>query len=217
LNEAPPPLRALSTAVDAWLPVSGFLARELERLHLVEPGDPRVHILPMPIPVPTTDPAIRGEALVCVARPTPLKGIDRVVALAQALGRPLHLIGPDATAHAHVNALGVLSRPETLQRVAQAAACVLLPRTDDCGFGAEGLGLALLEAANHGVPVIGCATGGVPEAVGPGLLLDNPDDPDLDAVESWLSEPTHGDHARTWLRAHHGPQHTLRVLKEAVQ
>ncbi|MEQ1504584.1 MAG: glycosyltransferase, partial [Myxococcota bacterium] len=72
---------------------------------------------------------------------------------------------------------GALPPDATAAIVARAALAVLVPRVDADGTGAEGLGLALIEAAARGVPTVGCATGGVPEAVGPGLIVDDPDDP----------------------------------------
>ena len=50
-----------------------------------------------------------------------------------------------------------------------------LPRPDADGSGAEGFGLSLVEAASLGVVPVGCRTGGVPEAVGAGIVLEDPD------------------------------------------
>ena len=166
LTEAPEDLQEVVDAATALLPVSNFLASELLRLGLVQPGDPRVRVLP--IPLAEQPPARQGTGLVCVARPTPLKGIERVQALAAALELPLTLVGPDSSQ----GGTGLLTRSQTREAMAQAAAAVLLPRTDEDGLGAEGLGIVLLEAAAMGLVVIGCSTGGVPEAVGPGLLVD---------------------------------------------
>jgi glycosyltransferase involved in cell wall biosynthesis len=91
----------------------------------------------------------------------------------------------------------------------------LLPRVDPHGMGAEGLGLVLLEAAMMGIPSIGCRTGGVPEAVGPGLLLDNPDNPNIGQVATFLADSDAGTCAHNWAREHHGPERTLHVLREA--
>jgi len=78
------------------------------------------------------------------------------------------------------------------------------------------LGLTLLESAAQGTPCIGCTTGGIPEAVGPGLLLPDPDKPDVQAIEALLNDPTAGWAAREWVAAHHGPQLAVQSLKDAL-
>jgi glycosyltransferase involved in cell wall biosynthesis len=203
LRTAPPALLRIANSADALLPVSNFLARELQRLGVVAPDDPRVRVLPMPVPHRAQVP--RGSGLVCVARPTPLKGIDRAQHLAQTMGLPLTLVGTD----------GHVSRIQAMDAMAEATAIVLLPRVDAHGMGAEGLGLVLLEAAMMGIPSIGCRTGGVPEAVGPGLLLDNPDNPNIGQVATFLADSDAGTCAHNWAREHHGPERTLHVLREA--
>ncbi len=205
----PPRLHRVVGVAQALLPVSGFLAKELQRLGLVNQGDPRVRVLP--IPLPERPRARGGSGLVCVARPTPLKGIDRARSLAHALGLPLRLVGPGP----EDGGTGPLDRTQTRAEMARAAAAVLLPRPDEAGRGAEGLGISLLEAAAMGLPVIGCSTGGVPEAVGPGLLVD-PDAPDLDAVRALLADPQAGRTAQAWVRAHHGAAQAVGALREAL-
>ena len=74
----------------------------------------------------------------------------------------------------------------------------------------------LLEAAARGVPVIGCSTGGVPEAVGPGLIIDDLESIDVDAVNTFIDDPSSGERARDWVRAHHGPGPALAALREAA-
>jgi glycosyltransferase involved in cell wall biosynthesis len=219
LPACPPGLAALDGGC-TYIPVSEFLEGELRRLGLRGPA----RRLPMAVrPGPAASGPPTG-GLVCVARPTPLKGLDRAVRLALAVGRPIELIGPRpadlpaALAGAPgVRALGPLPRAAARARVAAAAAAVLLPRADADGTGAEGLGLCLIEAATAGVPAIGCRVGGVPEAVGPGLLLDDPDAPsarDLAAAQALLTDPRAGARARAWAAAAHGPTHTLDVLDE---
>ena len=122
-----------------------------------------------------------------VGRATPLKGGDRFVRLCAAAGKEGWLVGEGtaleewrALAHAlaaPVRFLGALDRAETLRTMARGSTLVLLPRTHPDGSGAEGLGLVLLEARAAGLQVVGCRTGGVPEALGPdGLCLEDPDD-----------------------------------------
>jgi len=215
LTQAP---RALQQAVDAathLFPVSNFLGEELVRLGCIQPGDPRLRVLPMPLDVePTPSPSRSGD-LICVARPSPRKRIDRAVQIAHVTGRTLHLIGPTEGPTGTV-AHGALSRSETLHLIAKSEAIVLTPGTNENGLGGEGLGLVLLEAAARGVPAIGCSTGGVPEALGPGLLLGDPDAPDGDEINAWLLGDGRGEHARTWVQAHHGPARCLAVLEGAL-
>lgn len=199
LSSCPPALRALATHA-TFLPVSHFLSAELDRLGLAHA---RRVVAPMPLPVARPARAPRTRRLVCLARATPLKGQDRARRLAQLLGRPVDII----TDQPRAAALDALSR---------AAAAVLLPQPDADGSGAEGLGLVLLEAAVHGVPAIGCRTGGVPEAVGPGLLIDDLETIDIDVVNAFIDDPSSGEHARSWVCEHHGPGPALAALREAA-
>jgi phosphatidylinositol alpha-1,6-mannosyltransferase len=156
---------------------------------------------------------------VCLSRDTPLKGLDRAVSLARALGEPLRLVGAreqGGESTAGVEALGPLPRTAARAALASARAAVLLPRCREDGLGAEGLGLALLEAAAAGTPAIGCQTGGVPEAVGPGLVLEDPDEPDLARVRTWLAGPERGAAARAWVTANHGPAAFRAALREVL-
>ncbi|MEQ1571729.1 MAG: glycosyltransferase, partial [Myxococcota bacterium] len=86
----------------------------------------------------------------------------------------------------------------------------LVPRVDRDGTGAEGFGFTLVEAMAHGVPAVGCATGGVPEAVGPGLVVSDPDDPArcVREIRGFLATDP-GPAAFGWARAHHGVARTV--------
>ncbi len=158
-----------------------------------------------------------------VARATPWKGGGRFIRLVAALGIEGHIVGQGsdlsrwrdvaATSGAKVVFHGELEAEATAAVVQGSDLAVLLPRTRPDGSGAEGLGLVLLEAASVGVAVVGCATGGVGEAVGPGLLLSCPDDPvrSAEEVRAWWS-PERGMAARTWVSAHHGVHRTVAAL-----
>lgn len=219
LGTCPEGLQRVAGRASAFLPVSRFLAGELDRLGVSE-AVPR-HVLPMPLPIPV-DPIIGPRAgLVMLARLTQLKGLDRALALADGLGMKLTVIG-DGPARAAVRGsgslamMGRLPREAAMRHMARARGCVLLPRTDKDGTGAEGLGLCLLEAAARGTPVIGCRTGGVPEAVGPGLLLDDPDRPRLKRIRAFLLDPASGEAARSWVKATHGPEACVAALRAAA-
>jgi len=222
LTAAPPTLHRVARSATALLPVSRFLAGELRRLLPEE--DLPVTVLPMPIAAPSEPTGPWRKELVFLARLTPLKGVDRAISIARALQRPLVVIGDGvalpalkaAASQAPITFTGRLPREEALAGLERAAAILLLPRVDEDGTGAEGLGLCLIEAALRQTPAIGCATGGVPEAIGPGLLLTDPDHPDLDAIRALLDDPDAGPRARQHALAHHGPQAALAALLSAL-
>jgi glycosyltransferase involved in cell wall biosynthesis len=213
LTTAPAALRRLSPR--CWLPVSRFLSGELDRLGV---AGARL-VLPMPVG-PRGRPAEGPRSgLVCLSRLTPLKGVDRSWRLCRSLGLELTLIGDGdrsaLPAGEGLRWLGRLDREGARAELARAQAALLLPRADRDGSGAEGLGLCLIEAALEGTPVIGCRTGGLAEAVGPGLILEDPEQPDLDVLRAFLARAGAGEEARAWALAHHGPGHCLEVLERA--
>lgn len=212
--------RVMGLATHRWA-VSGWLADQL----VARGFEGRV----LPAPVDAGIP--RGPSAGCrrwglVARATPLKGGDRFLRLVAAAGVEGVILGdgPERPAWerlarevgARAQFLGEVPREQVPDVLRTLDLAVLLPRTDGEG-GAEGLGLALLEAAAVGVPVVGCRTGGVPEAVGPGLLLGDPDDPRRSAAEilAWW-RPDRGEAQRAWLRAHHGVDRLVGALRAAA-
>ena len=222
LTETPPALRKVLGAVDAGLPVSRFLA-ELLAGHGLD-AEP----MPMPIPLgPVPVDPRPGATLAVVARLNRLKGVDRGLRLAAALGWPITVIGDGPAREAlevDADALGVdatftgrLPRSHVLERLRGHGAALLLPRADGDGTGAEGFGAVLLEAMTQGVPAVGCATGGVPEALGPGLLLEDPDDAEASAeqLRRWLA-PGRIREGWEWVRAHHGREAAVGHLLELV-
>ncbi len=184
----------------------------------------------IPSPVPLARPGPRGTGLIAVARLNRLKGIDRCIRLAAAGRWPLTVIG-DGPERASLEALaaeipgadvtftGRLSRARTLDALTGQAASLLLPRVDTDGTGAEGLGLVLLEAMGRGVPAVGCRTGGVPEALGPGLLLEEPDDAigSAAALGAWLAGADRGAEAWRWVTTRHGPARAAAAIVEALR
>lgn len=198
-----PGLRRLVGPVRRWA-VSADLARRV-------PGD--VRVLPCPIDPGPLAPGRPGP-WVMVARAVPSKGGDRFVRLVAAARARGVVVGdgPDRARweglarrlHADVRFAGALPRDQVLEQLGAGGVAFLLSRPDPRGAG-EGLGLALLEAASRGVPVVGCRTGGIPEAVGPGLVLDDPDDVrgSVGAIEAWW-RPDRGREAHAWLARVHG-------------
>jgi len=216
LQEAPTSLRALSARCHRLFPVSEFLQRELIRLGCLDDSASRSTVLPMPLSLDTQPQTQRGSHLICVARPTDRKGIDRAIAIAKATGRTLKLIGPKSGPPG-TEAYGILPRQQTLKEVASAHAILLTPRPLADGRGGEGLGLCLLEAASLGVPAIGCDTGGVAEALGPGLLLNDPDHPDGPAINAWLAQSDRGAEALAWVQTKHGPTRAVETLEAVLR
>ena len=225
LAEAPPALEVVAAGA-ACLPVSAFLMGELRRM-LPEQALDGSAIIPQPCGGSGGEGG-DGEGLIVVARLNRLKGVDRALRLAAALGWPITVVG-DGPERAALEALaasigararftGRLSLQETLASYGGHAACALLPRVDRDGSGAEGFGLTLLEAMSRGVPAVGCATGGVPEAVGPGLVLAEPDNPEAAAaaVRAFLAAGDRGAEGRRWVRENHGRQRLAAAVLRAL-
>ncbi|MBW1878458.1 MAG: glycosyltransferase [Deltaproteobacteria bacterium] len=160
-----------------------------------------------------------------VGRATALKGGDRFVRLVAAARVRGTVIGDGPALEAwralaqrlgaadRMRFTGRLPRAEVLRCLPDLDLALLLPRTDVDGGGAEGLGLALIEAAAAGVATVGCRTGGVPEAVGSGLLLEDPDDvsASLLAIEGWWTTER-GRACRDWVAERCGVTHTVRAI-----
>ncbi|MGW1894849.1 glycosyltransferase family 4 protein [Streptomyces sp. NPDC002004] len=200
--------RAVLRGVPAVVATSHWAARRLVAHHGISAG--RVHVA-----APGTDiaPLATGtdglSQLLCVASVTPRKGqhllVEALAAVADlpwscqcvggldqdpeytgrtralidkhGLGDRVHLTGPQSGAR--------------LQAAYATADLMVLPSY------AETFGMAVTEALAHGIPVIGTAVGGLPEALGrapdgtvPGLLLP-PDDPAAlaGAVRRWFGDP----------------------------
>ena len=201
--------------------LSGFLAGQLAERGL------RAVVLPAPVPIPVTAPAAPDpDRWVLVARATPLKGGDRFVRWVAAAGARGVVVGDGPALAswrdlaralgADVTFLGERPSAEIPAVWAGAGLLVLAPRAAPDGSGAEGLGLVAIEAAGAGVPAVGCRTGGVPEAVGPGLVVDDPDDAARCAaqIRAWWT-PDRGAAAQAWCRAHHGVGRTVDALAGA--
>jgi glycosyltransferase involved in cell wall biosynthesis len=207
-------------SVGRFLAVSRFLAQGCE-----ERGIP-AEVIPLPV-VPMECRPPPGEGILTVSRLTPLKGVERVLRLGKALGWPVTVVGDGASRSelvelaertgTDVRFTGRIRRAEVDEHYRRARLFALLSRPDPIGRGAEGLGLAVLEAAAHGVPSVVTSTGGLPEAVGPGLVLPCPDDPvhSAECVLRWL-DADQGTRAWEFLRSRHGPQKTVAELRRLL-
>lgn len=202
----PAAFAAVSGAATRWA-VSGYLAGVAAAR-----GFP-ASVAPIPLDPGPVRPRPPRLARACmVARATPLKGGDRFVRLVAALGIDGVIVGDGpalpawralaADVGARVRFTGWLPREGVAREVVASDLLISLPRAMADGTGAEGLGLAALEAAAAGVPSVGCATGGVPEAVD---HLVDPDDPvsAASAIRAWWT-PSRGADARARLAARHG-------------
>lgn len=213
LSRAPTALARLHELGVQFVAVSEFLKARMAAMGLP------ARVLPMPIRLnPAPSPSSERAGLIAVARLGPLKGVDRCVRLCAAMGQTLTVVGDGPQRLAltllaeelgtSVRWEGTLSRKETRQRMGQSRACLLLSRPDVDGAGQEGLGLVLLEAQAEGTPAVGVSVGGVPEAVGPGLLLQSPDDSRRSAelLSDWLLADARSAQAHAWVSKNHSPR-----------
>jgi glycosyltransferase involved in cell wall biosynthesis len=209
---------------DAIMATSGGAARRLVDRYDLDAA--RVHVAaPGVDPAPATVPSADGGRLLCVAAVTPRKGQDVLVealaavadlswtcdfvgALDRAPGFVTRVRDRAATIRPAVRFVGTRSGVALDAAYAGADLLVLPSR-------AETYGMVVTEALARGVPVLGTAVDGVPEALGtapdgvrPGMLVSPGDAGALaTALRTWLTDP--GLRAR-WRAAAHGRRTTLR-------
>jgi glycosyltransferase involved in cell wall biosynthesis len=212
--------RTWAAANDRWA-VSAYLAGRLDQRGV------HAEVLPAPVDLaPWPVPVGAGGCWGFVGRATRLKAGDRFVRwVAEAgvrgvvVGDGPALAGWQELARrlgATVQFTGALPRSDVRQLLHTLDLLVLCPRLDDDGGGAEGLGLVAIEAAAVGVPAVGCDTGGVREALGPGLCVADPDDAaaSVRQIRRWW-HPARGRDAWAWCRATHGVRRTVDRLEAA--
>jgi len=194
---------ALARAARVLVP-SPFTARTLTARFAVPPDRITVALPGFPPPDPINTPA-NPPLILSVGLLAPRKGHDTLIdALALIADLPWQAViaGADHDA-AHAAALRAraaplgprlslpgLVAPDRLQALWRSAHVFALASRN------EGYGLVLSEAALHGLPVVACATGAIPDTVTPGAgLLVPPDDPPVfaAALRRLLTEPAlHG-------------------------
>ncbi len=176
---------------DRVVAISTYTAGELREL-----VDVPIEVIPYSTSLPDVDQAPAAQdgtgPVLFVGRLVERKGVAHLIeaiARLEPVGLRLEIVG-DGPERPRLEALaqrlGVASRvafrgkipPDELQAsYARAAVCVL-PSVLDARGDTEGLGVVLLEAMNHGTPVIASRVGGIPDIVEDGVsgLLVPPGD-----------------------------------------
>lgn len=183
----------------------------LRRLVVGWGADPaRVHVIynalpPDPTPTDLTQTAARdrlglpaGPLLLTVARLTPWKGVDHLIAVLTAVPRVRLLVAGDGdqlgTLQTQTDALGLADRVTLLGRVPREQLALYFRAADYTALysGYEGLSHVLLESLRAGTPVIASDKGGNPEVVTPdvnGLLVPYVDRDALAAALEYAFTP----------------------------
>ena len=179
-------------------------------------------VLPAPVDI-ADEPAPPGERWLWMGRAVAGKGGERFLHWLDAAGASGDVLGSGPRLQAWAaaaQARGIDARfhgwrtgSDLLQRIRAGRLLALCPSPASEDHGAEGLGLVGLEALGQGVPVVGVPVGGVPEAVGPGLVVPEPDRPADVAmrIASWWT-PERGREGWAWVRGHHGTHRTVTAL-----
>ena len=180
-----------------------------------------VHVVPYPASLVPGKGIVRGApvqagggreaaghvpTVLFVGRLVERKGISNLLRAAAGSRIPYRIVlvgfGPEEAAlRGLATDLGLAGRVELAGRVSEAelsrryaeADLFVLPATLDARGDTEGLGVVLLEALSHGVPVVATRRGGIPDIVKDGetgLLVEDGDVVGLGrAVETLLSDP----------------------------
>jgi len=243
-------LRRIGDEVDVLTNISGYVSDRIAPA-LSPGGRAKLRRLPPPVDLqvfrpPTgdgTDPGSRPRRVVAVGRMVRRKGFDTLLRAWTVLGRSaatsesaeLVLVGdgPDRRrlqrqvrrADLEVTFTGPLDRMGVLAQLQRADVFALPVRTRLGGLDPEGLGLAALEAAACGLPVVVGRSGGAPETVLDGRTGYVVDPQDPDELAARLSDLlTDGEHAgrlgaagRLFVDEHFGADRARRVLRTALE
>jgi glycosyltransferase involved in cell wall biosynthesis len=159
-----------------------------ERLTVARPGTDPAHRASGSASDSALDSDGSGVALLSVGSLTPRKGHDVLIAALAGLahlGWTLTIAGPADRDAAHARELAAL-----IARTGLSGRVTLAGALDAAGISRaydwadlfvlasryEGFGMAYTEAMAHGLPVVGCTAGAVPEATGGAALLVEPGD-----------------------------------------
>lgn len=201
------PEREALAAADAVIATSAWTRRRLLAVHHLDPG--RVHVAqPGVDSAPLSPGTPAGGELLCVGAVTPVKGHDLLVAALAMVGempwrcRCAGSLTADSDYVEHVTRqareAGIATRLELLgpldriglEQAYAAADLLVVPSR------VETYGMVVTEALAHGIPVLGAAVGGLPEALDgagaeerPGLLVPADDSEALAVVlRAWLTD-----------------------------
>jgi glycosyltransferase involved in cell wall biosynthesis len=199
-------LRWAARRSDAVVAISSYTAAELREL-----VDMPIEVIPYTTSLPDPEPVPTGQdatgPVLFVGRLVERKGVAQALEAIAKLGPNgprLEIVGegPERPALVELAArLGVADRVVFRGRIpaaelqasyARAAVCVL-PSIQDARGDTEGLGVVLLEAMNHGTPVVASRIGGIPDIVEDGKsgLLVPPADADAlaAAIRRLIDDP----------------------------
>ena len=217
-------LKRLAPYIKRWLPLSGYLEG---LLHSKLP-EASSTVIPVPVDIPwQVERANPKGPILVVSRLTARKGIDRAIHISVQLNQELWIIGDGPEKErleklakkqkgSKVVFLGRCSREKSMDLLSRAAACFLLSTAGPKGEEAEGLGICHLEAAARGIPCVGTPTGGIPEALGPGLLLNDKKE-DIPKIQAFIRDPLSRKKSREWLEQTHGKDKLLNLLIEMAE
>lgn len=214
LRLAPATLRRMDAVIPNSRATAGLLPEGMrpDRIHVVHPGVDLQRFQP---PTDLDRERFRKKwgipagapVVVTLARFVPRKGIDTLieaVALLKSVHPDIRLIiageGPDrsrlggiVSAHGLTESVLFLGRipREDMPSLLSLGVFALLSRQTERDV--EGFGMVLAEAQACGAPVVGAASGGMPEAIGPGAgSVVPPDDPRAAAAAllRYIEDPT---------------------------
>ncbi len=187
--------------------ISSYTAAEVREL-----ADVPIDVIPYTTSLPEPPAAARRPGpILFVGRLVARKGVDRLIGALARLGAespPLEIVGdgPERAGLEDVaRRLGVSGRvvfrgkisAAALQESYARAVVAVLPAVRDARGDTEGLGVVLLEAMNHGTPVVASRVGGIPDIVEDGvsgLLVPPGDEAALaDALHRVINDPALAD------------------------
>jgi glycosyltransferase involved in cell wall biosynthesis len=185
--------RRSALTIDAFLAISAYIARRIERCYGRVANVVYPPVAPKPLDKPNPG---RSDFLLHLGRLVPYKRVDLAIAAAERLGIRLVVAGdgPDRErlrrlAGRYTEFVGSVSEAEAGELLSSCAAFVFCAEED--------FGIAPVEANAHGAPVIGYARGGLLETMIPGQTAELFEDAEVDHVVAATERAL----TRTWQAA----------------